>query len=109
MRLDELLDEVSKAMPLKADITDKHAAVEGITDNTSEVREGYIFVCVKGARFDGHDFAKKAMEQGAKTLADIKRMTGACCSCKCAELNPSGKCCAQDIALVMREYLLSKK
>ena len=51
----------------------------------------------------------EAMEQGAKTLADIKRMTGACCSCKCAELNPSGKCCAQDIALVMREYLLSKK
>ena len=50
-----------------------------------------------------------AMEQGAKTLADIKRMTGACCSCKCAEMNPSGKCCAQDIALVMREYILSKK
>ena len=51
----------------------------------------------------------EAREQGAKTLADIKRMTGACCICKCAELNPSGKCCAQDIALVMREYLLSKK
>lgn len=50
-----------------------------------------------------------AMDQGAKTLADIKRMTGACCGCKCSELNPSGKCCAQDIALVMREYLLSKK
>ena len=51
----------------------------------------------------------EAMEQGAKTLVDIKRRTSACCSCKCAELNPSGKCCAQDIALVMREYLLSKK
>lgn len=50
-----------------------------------------------------------AMEQGAKTLSDVKRMTGACCSCKCTELNPSGKCCAQDIALVMREYLLAKK
>ena len=50
-----------------------------------------------------------AMEQGAKTLADIKRMTGACTSCKCAELNPSGKCCAQDIAAVMREYLTTHK
>lgn len=47
----------------------------------------------------------EAMKNGAKTLADIKRMTGACCSCKCAEMNPSGKCCAQDIANVMREYL----
>ena len=49
------------------------------------------------------------MELGAKTLSDIKQMTGACTSCHCAELNPSGKCCAQDIAAVMREYLLSKK
>lgn len=51
----------------------------------------------------------EAMEQGAKTLADIKRMTGACCSCKCAERNPSGKCCAQDIAAVMKEYITSHK
>lgn len=50
-----------------------------------------------------------AMEAGAKTLQDIKKMTGACTSCKCAELNPSGKCCAQDIAKVMKEYLMSKK
>ena len=38
----------------------------------------------------------EAMEQGAKTLADIKRMTGACCSCKCAELNPSGYCAGNE-------------
>ena len=50
-----------------------------------------------------------AMEQGAKTLKDIKQMTGACTSCRCAELNPSGKCCAQDIARVMKEYLTSNK
>lgn len=51
----------------------------------------------------------EAMDQGAKTLADIKRMTGACCSCKCAELNPSGKCCAQDIAMVMHDYINNHK
>lgn len=51
----------------------------------------------------------QAMKNGAKTLADIKKMTGACCSCRCAELNPSGKCCAQDIALVMREYWSQNK
>ena len=32
-----------------------------------------------------------AMEAGAKTMKDIKRMTGAATTCKCAELNPSGK------------------
>lgn len=51
----------------------------------------------------------EAMERGARTLADIKRMTGACCSCKCAEMNPGGKCCSQDIAAVMREYYLREK
>ena len=45
-----------------------------------------------------------AMEQGAKTLSDVKRMTGACTSCRCEELNPSGQCCARDIACVMKEY-----
>ena len=50
-----------------------------------------------------------AMEKGAKTLADIRRMTGACSSCKCEELNPSGKCCAQDIALVMQEVRSSRQ
>ncbi len=65
MRLDELLDEAKKAMPLKAYVSDRHAAVEGITDNTNEVKEGYIFVCVKGTRFDGHDFAEEMLEKGA--------------------------------------------
>ena len=49
------------------------------------------------------------MEQGAKTLKDVKKMTGACTNCKCAEMNPSGKCCAQDIAAVMRDFLTGKQ
>ena len=50
-----------------------------------------------------------AMDAGAKTLKDIKQMTGACTSCRCTELNPSGKCCAQDIAKVMKEYLTNNR
>ena len=45
-----------------------------------------------------------AMEQGAKTLSDIKRMTGACTSCNCEQMHPAGRCCARDIASVMKEY-----
>lgn len=45
-----------------------------------------------------------AMEQGAKTLSDIKRMTGACTSCNCEQMHPEGRCCARDIAFVMKEY-----
>ena len=45
-----------------------------------------------------------AMEQGAKTLSDIKRMTSACTSCNCEQKHPAGRCCARDIAFVMKEY-----
>lgn len=36
-----------------------------ITDNSKKVAEGCIFVCIKGARFDGHDVAAQMLEQGA--------------------------------------------
>ncbi len=36
-----------------------------ITDNSNKVTEGSIFVCIKGARFDGHDVAAQMLEQGA--------------------------------------------
>ena len=65
MRLDELIEEAKKAMPLQTKIHNKLSVVEGITDNTNEVREGYIFVCVRGTRFDGHDFAEDMLDKGA--------------------------------------------
>ena len=36
--------------------------ISGITDNTSKVREGFIFVCVRGASFDGHSAAERMLE-----------------------------------------------
>ena len=65
MRLDELLDEASKVMPIKASIKNTHVTVAGITDNTNDVEPGFIFVCVKGAKFDGHDVAEEMLEKGA--------------------------------------------
>ena len=39
--------------------------VKGITDDTRKVSEGYIFVCIKGERFDGHSAAAEMLEKGA--------------------------------------------
>ncbi len=36
-----------------------------ITDDSRKVTEGSIFVCIKGARFDGHDVAAQMLEKGA--------------------------------------------
>ena len=65
MRLDELLEEAGKGMRVTAAVDNMRAAVAGITDNTEEIAEGFVFVCIKGARFDGHDFAEQALEKGA--------------------------------------------
>lgn len=47
---------------------------------------------------------EQACADGAKTLADVRRMTGACTSCKCEEMSPKHKCCAGDIARAMTEW-----
>lgn len=42
--------------------------VSGITDNTAEFKTGDIFVCIKGARFDGHSVAKSMLDKGAAAV-----------------------------------------
>ncbi|RMH03902.1 MAG: UDP-N-acetylmuramoyl-L-alanyl-D-glutamate--2,6-diaminopimelate ligase [Aquificota bacterium] len=38
---------------------------KGITSNSKEVEEGFIFVAVKGTNYDGHDFVEEALKRGA--------------------------------------------
>ncbi|SHK36934.1 UDP-N-acetylmuramoyl-L-alanyl-D-glutamate--2,6-diaminopimelate ligase [Thermocrinis minervae] len=40
--------------------------VKGITANSKEVQEGYVFVAIKGTSKDGHDFVQEALQRGAK-------------------------------------------
>ena len=47
-----------------------------VTDDSRKVREGCVFVCSKGATFDGHTFAAKAVEIGA-VLIVAEKDTGA--------------------------------
>ncbi len=43
----------------------KDAEVTLVTEDSRKVCEGSVFVCVKGARFDGHDAAADAVKRGA--------------------------------------------
>ena len=38
-----------------------------------------------------------AIQNGARTMADIRRMTGACMLARCKELSPRGRCCSIEI------------
>ena len=68
MRLDELLEEAAKVMPIETKVKNIHVPVMGITDNTNEVKEGFVFVCVKGASFDGHDAAEEMLKKARCAL-----------------------------------------
>lgn len=46
---------------------------------------------------------RSAIDKGAKSLQDIKATTGACIGSDCKTLNPSGKCCADDIRIILGE------
>lgn len=41
------------------------AQITGITHSSSEVRPGYVFVAIRGAKADGHDFISQALALGA--------------------------------------------
>ena len=40
----------------------------GITHDSRQVQNGFCFVCLEGLRFDGHEFAMQAVQQGANTV-----------------------------------------
>ena len=42
--------------------------VSGVTDNSKKIKKDCVFVCVKGASFDGHDKATEALELGAAAV-----------------------------------------
>lgn len=42
--------------------------VAGITSDSRKVKEGYVFVCIKGPDRDGHDYANSAIESGASLV-----------------------------------------
>lgn len=61
MKLYDLFSEITSI-----DFPDRE--VTGITDNSRNIKEGCVFVCVKGASFDGHSKAAEAIEMGAAAV-----------------------------------------
>lgn len=42
-----------------------HREITGVAIDSRKIEEGFLFVPIKGARADGHDFIEQVMEQGA--------------------------------------------
>lgn len=61
MRLNELL----KSTKVIGAINNQDINVEGIAYHSKKVQEGYLFVCIRGYKVDGHMYLSQAVEKGA--------------------------------------------
>ncbi|MBR5501703.1 MAG: UDP-N-acetylmuramoyl-L-alanyl-D-glutamate--2,6-diaminopimelate ligase, partial [Oscillospiraceae bacterium] len=62
MKLSELLKDITYS----GSFEDRR--VVDIASDSRKVREGSVFVCIKGLRFDGHTAARAALEAGAAAV-----------------------------------------
>ena len=70
MTLAELLKDVD-IVETQGNIDTK---ISGITFSSNEVKPGYAFICIKGFKQDGHDFAADALERGAVAIVSERRL-----------------------------------
>ena len=59
------LSDIIKDIEIKKVIGSTDVNISGIAFNSGEVKPGYVFVCIKGLKADGHDFAQDALDKGA--------------------------------------------
>ena len=70
--------ELKKILELITDykiIGDCEKIITGIEQDSRKVVSGTLFVCMNGAKVDGHDFAIQAIEKGANTILAEKEIT----------------------------------
>jgi len=47
----------------------------------------------------------RAIEAGAKTLDDVRKVTKACTIGRCKEISPKERCCSPDILQILRDSI----
>ena len=62
-------------------------------DNAGHVREGDVFICLEGARHDGHRFIPEACRLGASLIVSEKKITG--CPVRCLRVKNARVCLAE--------------
>ncbi|MBQ7202916.1 MAG: UDP-N-acetylmuramoyl-L-alanyl-D-glutamate--2,6-diaminopimelate ligase [Eubacterium sp.] len=60
------LSQILKSVNVKNTYND--VDILEVTSDSRLVKDGYLFVCIKGASFDGHSVANEMLQQGAKAV-----------------------------------------
>lgn len=70
MKLEELIEDL-KYVEL---VNFENVEITGISYNSKTTENGNIFVCLVGEHSDGHEYAKSAVEKGAKALLTERKL-----------------------------------
>ena len=59
-----------------ADISEEIADIQvtGVTSDSREVQQGFVFVCIRGASFDGHSAAEDMLKKGAAAVVTQQKL-----------------------------------
>ena len=74
IKLSEIIAAVRGSYGYPADIE-----IADISTDTRTITKGSVFIALRGANFDGHEFAVKAMKQGAEAVVTERPVEGARC------------------------------
>lgn len=66
--MQKMLSEIIALLPEAQCQEVCEAAITGITQDSRQVRQGSLFICLPGSKVDGHDFAEGAVAAGAVAL-----------------------------------------
>jgi len=59
------LHELLTAIEVQKTIDDKDIEISGLSYHSGKVKDGYLFVCIKGYKTDGHKYLSQAISNGA--------------------------------------------
>lgn len=71
-----MLSEIAEAL---GTTIKKEAEITSVSTDTRDIQKGSVFVAIKGDRFDGHDFAAKAVENGAEAVISERQIEDVDC------------------------------
>ncbi|MES1040134.1 Mur ligase domain-containing protein [Peribacillus simplex] len=54
----------------------EHISIAAVTDNSKEIKKGYLFVAVAGYKSDGHNYIKDAIRLGASAVIGNRDIKG---------------------------------
>ena len=70
------LNELLTGLEYELKYGDENVEISSLVYDSRKVEKGSVFICIKGANFDGHDAAQSAAESGAAAIVSEKDIPG---------------------------------